>query len=87
MLLDGLPVCIKSIALAGIRRIALHDRAIHFLNKRCDEFGLEVVMSTCFTGRDFYCHAAFCRTTQSFVDTNQRFRRDFFGHIDHRFVV
>ncbi len=79
---SSLEVCLRIGTSATIGRIALHDCAVHFPYKWCNECRLEKIMSARFAGGEFYRNLSFGFTTESLVDLHKIFRGNFLDKID-----
>ena len=79
---SSLEVCLRIGTSATIGRIALHDCAVHFPYKWCNECRLEKIMSARFAGGEFYRNLSFGFTTESLVDLHKIFRGNFLDKIE-----
>ena len=71
MLADGVLMCLRAVAAALIRGVALYDGAVHQFHQLAYQFRLQVVVTTQLTRTDLHAYTSGGRLTQFLINLNQ----------------
>jgi hypothetical protein len=83
---DGVPMLLHVLTGSAIGGIAFDDRSFDVIDQFADEFGVKIVVTAHFAGRDLHSDFATEFSAKRIIDANQTFGGDFFDEINFGFA-
>jgi hypothetical protein len=83
---DGVPMLLHVLTGSAIGGIAFDDRSFDVIDQFADEFGVKIVVTAHFAGRDLHGDFATEFSAKRIIDANQAFGGDFFDEINFGFA-